>query len=155
MEVFRPLNWVLLGSGCQLFYENHFFRNLNRVVVVFILILQSWHLYLKASMIHFDRYFLSQFMWPLYFLLGIPYIYIMNKNRKHLNNLLNTLISQLDHEARRSLWFFSVFASIVGFSRLIYYLICYLYIIIQGEKLLTLGDNPKKNYILHVDPNVT
>ena len=147
MEVFRPLNWVLLGSGCQLFYENHFFRILNRVVVVFILIFQSWHLYLKSSVIQFDRFFLSQFMWPLYFLLGLPYIYIMNKNRKHLNNLLNTLISQLDHEARRSLWFFSVLASIVAFGRYINYIICYLYIVIQGEKLPYLG-NESDNVLL-------
>ena len=144
MDVFRPLNWLLLGSGCQLFYENSYLRILNRVVVVFILVFQSWHLYLKAPVISFNRFFLSQFMWPLYFLLGIPYIYIMNKNRKHLNNLLNTLVSQLDHEARRSLWLFSMFASIVGFGRYITYLIYFFYIVLAKEKLPNLGDEPNK-----------
>lgn len=126
-EVFSPLNFLLLGSGCQLFRRNPISHVLNWFIILLVITCEALYTFLVAwPALKLDKNFLTNVMYPVFFASGIIYMIVININRKELCNILKTVVHDLDIKRKNKLYRSALLGSIISWALIFNFYGCYI-----------------------------
>ena len=102
-SIFWPLDYILLGSGCQLFQRTRLVRILNTLQIILLVMTQLHFFYSWSFLLKLNSELLSRLMIYVYFIFGHCFSSVFIRNKSRLRSLLISLISPLEEEKRGKL----------------------------------------------------
>lgn len=126
-QVFFPLDLLLLGSGCQIFRQNTFAHVLNWFIILVVVSCEVLHTtFIYGPALKLDKNFLTNVMYPVFFVSGIIYMIVINNNRKTLREILETVIQNLDSQRKNKLYRSALLGSIISWALIFNFYGCYI-----------------------------
>ena len=125
---FSPLNFALLLSGLHLLPNNLWVKILNWTLLVLSAVGSLCHLteLLDYSFHIITRKLVSTLMWNIEVVNNFIFIFVILKNRKHLDSILKRILPLLSNEDKRCLWKLSISGCTCSILVIIHVIVVYL-----------------------------
>ena len=118
MDCFSPLDLLLTFSGCRVVIDTSCSKIINKVIAIVIIFCNLATMGKLMATYYLERYLLLLMARQLAFLSSFAFIFIINKNRKKLRNIILRIIQDLSEKSKKRIKKWSKILAFFGLLQL-------------------------------------